>query len=163
MQVRLARSADALAVETIRVRGWQVAYRHILPPAELDALPIDATRWRDRLESPPAGWMTFVAELSSVIVGFASIGPSRDEQALGELYALYVEPSAWSQGTGRALIACAEEELAETYTSAALWVLTANARARRFYEQAGWQLDGAVKTQDRWGIEAEESRYRKLF
>ena len=26
------------------LRGWQVAYRRILPPAELDALPIDATR-----------------------------------------------------------------------------------------------------------------------
>jgi GNAT superfamily N-acetyltransferase len=163
MRVRLARSADALAVETIRVRGWQVAYRHILPPAQLDAQPIDPTRWRDRLESPPPGWTTFVAELGSGIVGFASIGPSRDEQGLGELYALYVEPSAWSQGAGRTLMARAEEELAETYAAAALWVLTANTRARRFYERAGWQLDGAVKTQDRWGVAAEESRYRKLF
>ena len=167
MQVRLAQSADALAVETIRVRGWQVAYRQILPPAELDALQIDSTRWRDRLDTPPPGWATFVAVLDTAdvdkVVGFASIGPSRDEQGLGELYALYVEPSAWSQGTGRQLIARAEEELALTYPAAALWVLTANARARRFYEQAGWQLDGAVKTQDRWGVEAEESRYRKVF
>jgi GNAT superfamily N-acetyltransferase len=163
MQVRLARSADALAVETIRVRGWQAAYRHILPPAELDALEIDATRWRDRFDAPPAGWTTFVAELDTVVVGFASIGPSRDEQGLGELYALYVEPSAWLQGTGRKLIARAEEELARTYAAAALWVLTANVRARRFYERVGWQLDGAVKTQDRWGVEAEESRYRKRF
>ena len=167
MQVRLAQSADALAVETIRVRGWQVAYRHILPPAELDALQIDATRWRDRLDAPPAGWTTFVAVLDTAevdeVVGFASIGPSRDEQGLGELYALYVEPSAWSRGTGRKLIARAEEELARTYAEAALWVLTANRRARRFYERAGWQLHGAVKTQDRWGVEAEESRYRKVF
>jgi GNAT superfamily N-acetyltransferase len=161
MQVRLARSADALAVETIRVRGWQAAYRHILPAAELDALRIDATRWHERFDSPPAGWTTFVAELDSAVVGFAASGPSRDEQGLGELYAIYVEPSAWSQGTGRALIARAEEQLAQTYSVAALWVLTANARARRFYDRAGWQLDGAVKTQDRWGVEAEELRYRK--
>jgi GNAT superfamily N-acetyltransferase len=167
MQVRLAQSADALAVETIRVRGWQVAYRQILPPAELDALQIDSTRWRDRLDSPPPGWATFVAVLDTTdveqVVGFAAIGPSRDEQGLGELYALYVEPSAWSQGTGRKLIARAEKELAMTYPAAALWVLTANARARRFYEQAGWHLDGTVKTQDRLGVEAEESRYRKVF
>jgi GNAT superfamily N-acetyltransferase len=164
MEVRVARAADALAVETIRVRGWQVAYRHILPPADLDALQIDATRWHERFEAPPVGWTTFVAEREpAVVAGFASIGPSRDEQGLGELYALYVEPSAWSQGTGRTLIARAEAELAQRYAVAALWVLTANTRARRFYERAGWQLDGAVKTQDRWGVEAEEVRYRKTF
>jgi GNAT superfamily N-acetyltransferase len=163
MELRLARSADALAVETIRVRGWQAAYRHILPPAELDTLPIDAARWRDRFEAPPAGWATFVAEVDAALVGFASLGPSRDEQGLGELYAIYVEPSAWSRGVGRALIARAEEQLRETYPAAALWVLTANTRARRFYEQAGWQLDGAVKTQNRFGVEAEERRYRKPF
>jgi GNAT superfamily N-acetyltransferase len=167
MDVRLARGADAVAVETIRVRGWQTAYRHILPPAELDALRIDGSRWRERFDSPPAGWTTFVAERDSavlgfrVVVGFAAVGPSRDEQGLGELYAIYVEPTAWSRGAGRALMARAEEQLAQTYATATLWVLTANARARRFYELAGWQLDGAVKAQDRWGVEAEELRYRK--
>jgi GNAT superfamily N-acetyltransferase len=161
MQVRLARGADALAVETIRVRGWQAAYRHILPPVELDALHIDETRWRERFDSPPAGWTTFVAEHRSVVVGFAAVGPSRDEPGLGEVYAIYVEPAAWSRGTGRALLARAEEQLTQTYSTATLWVLTANARARRFYELAGWQLDGAVKAQDRWGVEAEELRYRK--
>lgn len=161
MDVRLARGADAVAVETIRVRGWQTAYRHILPPAELDSLRIDASRWRQRFESPPAGWTTFVAERDSAVVGFAAVGPSRDEQGLGELYAIYVEPTAWSRGAGRALMARAEEQLAQTYSTATLWVLRANARARRFYELAGWQLDGAVKAQDRWGVEAEELRYRK--
>jgi GNAT superfamily N-acetyltransferase len=161
MHVRLARGADASAVETIRVRGWQTAYRHILPPAELDALRIDGTRWRARFDSPPTGWTTFAAERDSAVVGFAAVGPSRDEQGLGELYAIYVEPAAWSRGAGRALITRAEEQLAQTYSVATLWVLTANARARRFYEQAGWQLDGAVKAQDRWGVEVEELRYRK--
>ena len=70
---------------------------HILPPAELDALPIDATRWRERFEAPPAGWTTFVAERDA-LVGFAAVGPSRDEQGLGELYAIYVEPAP---GRGR--------------------------------------------------------------
>lgn len=161
MHVRLARTADALAVETIRVGGWRVAYRNILPPAELDALPIDSTRWRERFDSPPAGWTTFVAERASVVIGFAAVGPSRDEKGLGELYAIYVDPAAWSRGTGRALIACAEEQLARDYSAAALWVLRANGRARRFYELAGWRTDGARKVQERWGVEAEELRYRK--
>ena len=86
--------------------------------AELDALPIDATRWRDRLESPRRAGRPSSPSCDSEIVGFASIGPSRDEQGLGELYALYVEPSAWSQGDGRALIARAEEQLRQTYAAA---------------------------------------------
>ena len=32
------------------------------------------------------------------------------------------------------------------YTRATLWVLEANAPARRFYEKAGWSWDGAVST-----------------
>ena len=161
MHVRLAHGGDALAVETIRVHGWRVAYRHILPAAELDALPIDASRWQDRLRKPPAGWTTFVAERDTTVIGFAAVGPSRDEQGLGELYAIYVDPAAWSGGAGRALIACAEERLSQNYSVATLWVLTENPRARRFYELAGWRPDGTVKTQDRWGAETEELRYRK--
>jgi GNAT superfamily N-acetyltransferase len=163
MQVRPACSTDALAVETIRVRGWRVAYRHILPSADLDALPIDATRWRERLDSPPAGWAIFVAVDGSAVIGFAAVGPSRDENGLGEVYAIYVEPGAWSRGAGRALIARAEEQLARAYPAAALWVLTQNERARRFYELAGWRPDGAAKVQDRFGVEAEEIRYRKAL
>lgn len=161
MQVRLARGTDALAVETVRVLGWRVAYRHILPPADLDALPIDPTRWRQRLDTPPTGWTTFVAERDSAVVGFAAVGPSRDERGVGEVYAIYVDPAAWSCGAGRALIVRAEEQLAHAYAGATLWVLTANDRARGFYERAGWRPDGAVKVQERFGVEAEEVRYRK--
>ena len=32
------------------------------------------------------------------------------------------------------------------YARATLWVLEANAPARRFYEKAGWSWDGAVST-----------------
>ena len=76
MDVRLGTPDDALAIETIRVHGWQVAYRHVLPANELDAMPVDASRWHARLERPPAGWSTFVAEDGGVVVGFASVGPS---------------------------------------------------------------------------------------
>ncbi|HZO34655.1 MAG TPA: GNAT family N-acetyltransferase, partial [Gaiellaceae bacterium] len=149
------------AVESIRVRGWQIAYRHVFPPARLDALPIDETRWRGRFVEPPAGWSTFVAEEDDEILGFASIGPSRDEAGIGELYAIYVDPDSWSRGAGRALLARAEETLASTYAEATLWVLSANMRARRFYEQAGWRVDGASKSEEHLGVSSEETRYRK--
>jgi GNAT superfamily N-acetyltransferase len=161
VEVRPATGEDALAIETIRVRTWRTAYRHALPPEELDALPIDETRWRHRLEEPPPGWSTYVAEHDGRVVGFTAVGPSRDERGIGELYAIYVEPEQWSTGAGRALILRAEERLREEYAEATLWVLEDNPRARRFYERAGWVLDGARKAEDRWGVRAPEVRYRK--
>jgi GNAT superfamily N-acetyltransferase len=163
MEVRAASARDAEAVERVRVRGWQVAYRHVLPPHELDAMPVDWSRWRRRLADPPHGWSTFVAEDGGRVVGFASVGPSRDETGIGELYAIYVEPEAWSTGAGRALILRAEEQLASEYEEATLWVLEDNPRAREFYGVAGWRPDGARKVEDRWGVAAPEVRYRKRF
>ena len=63
---------------------------------------------------------------------------------VGEVYALYVTPDWWSSGTGRTLMSCAVAALTDAcYERAVLWVLEANARARRFYERAGWVPDGA--------------------
>jgi RimJ/RimL family protein N-acetyltransferase len=39
-------------------------------------------------------------------------------------------------------------------------VLTDNARARRFYEAAGWRPDGTVRILDFDGTPIEEIRYR---
>jgi GNAT superfamily N-acetyltransferase len=161
MHVRVATREDAEAVEAIRIRGWQIAYRHLFPAAELDALPLDASRWRDRLENPPRGWTTFVVDAEAGVVGFATVGPSRDLAGVGELYAIYVHPDAWSTGAGRALIERAEAELRTEYEEAALWVLEDNPRARAFYERAGWSPDGARKAEERFGVRAAEVRYRK--
>lgn len=163
MHIRPASPEDALAIETIRVRGWRSAYRHVFPPADLDALPIDPERWRSRLHVPPPGWATVVCEEAGDVVGFASTGPSRDEDEFGELYAIYVDPESWSTGTGRALLASAEATLATEYGAALLWVLDDNPRARAFYERAGWAPDGTRKAEERLGVRASEVRYRKDF
>lgn len=161
MLVRAATVEDARAIESIRVNTWRAAYRHVFPPAELDALPIDETRWRHRLTEPPAGWRIVVAEAGSRVIGFAAVGPSRDTHGVGELYAIYVEQGSWSTGAGRALIERAELELAGEYDVALLWVLAENPRARRFYERAGWSPDGTRKDEEWLGVRATEVRYRK--
>jgi GNAT superfamily N-acetyltransferase len=163
MRIRPASPDDATAIETIRVRGWRAAYRHVFPAADLDALPVDPERWRSRLLVPPPGWSTIVCEHDGRVVGFASTGPSRDEDALGELYAIYVDPDAWSTGAGRGLMESAERTLAGEYRAALLWVLEDNPRGRTFYERAGWAPDGARKVQERFGVRAAEVRYRKDF
>jgi GNAT superfamily N-acetyltransferase len=162
VRVRAASGADAEGIADVQERTWQAAYRHVFPVDELDRGGfIYPARWRERLARPPLGWSTFVAVEGDRIVGFASVGPSRDEPAIGELYAIYVEPEAWSTGAGRALIEIAEARLLEQYDEATLWVLDDNPRARRFYERAGWAPDGAEKSEERWGVRAGEVRYRK--
>lgn len=161
MHIRPASPTDALAIETIRVRGWRTAYRHVFPVAELDALPVDPERWRSRILVPPPGWTTVVCAVDERVVGFASTGPSRDEDDFGELYAIYVDPDAWSTGAGRALLLDAEEALSADYSAALLWVLEDNPRARRFYELAGWRLDGAARPIEIFGVPVPEVRYEK--
>jgi ribosomal protein S18 acetylase RimI-like enzyme len=162
VDVRIATVDDAPAIETIRIRGWQRAYRHVFPPERLDAMPIDWSRWEARIADPPAKWTILVTGYP--VVGFAATGPSRDDDGLdgvGELYGIYVDPEAWGTGAGRALIGAAEDALARDFAEATLWVLEDNPRARRFYELAGWRWDGTRKSDTFLDVDVAEVRYRR--
>jgi GNAT superfamily N-acetyltransferase len=122
--------------------------------------------WREGLARVPRpGSATFVAELDGEVVGFASVGRSRDDEAEteGELYAIYLHPSRWDQGIGRALLERAEESMrASGFERAILWVMEGNERGERFYRAAGWQHDGR-KVDAFQGVEVAELRYRKAL
>ncbi len=163
--VRAATVDDAEAITRVHVGTWQIAYRGQLPDAYLDGLTGEIPRrtdWRrDVLARPrdPAQ-RTFVAERDGAVVGFVSCGPCDDDSSRGEIYAIYVDPSAWDTGSGRALMARAVAELvALGFRDAVLWVLASNERARRFYEIAGWSADGATKTDTRGEVVLHEVRY----
>jgi GNAT superfamily N-acetyltransferase len=65
----------------------------------------------------------------------------------GEVPSIYVDPAMLGTGVGRELFEAAATALRDAgCTRATLWVLEANALARRFYEKAGWSWDGAVST-----------------
>ena len=147
--------------QSFRTRPWQRMIAAVAPP------------------SPPA---TAAAEAETDteaapgIIGYASFGPERDvlgmswpyprtaagaEGRVAELYALYVHPAWWSTGTGRALM---DQVLAKVssagYQSITLWVLQDNARARCFYERAGFAPDDARHVLDDLGG-VTEIRYRR--
>jgi GNAT superfamily N-acetyltransferase len=128
----------------------------------LDGLSVDERelRWRDWLE---AGTDIWVAAEHASIVGFAAAGPSRSEAGSAELYAIYVLPEHWGSGAARELMrTVADWFRAEEYTSAMLWVLADNPRARRFYEREGWRFDG-TRTDVVHGAEVDEARYRIIL
>ena len=165
MLLRPAEPSDSLEVAEVHVRSWQVGYRGLLPGGYLDALIPEerAERYTFADRSPGTPWTT-VAVDDGLICGFATTGPAKDPEtpASGELLGLYVDPSHWGKGAGRALIAAARRELAERgFPDALLWVLSGNERAQRFYQKDGWRPDGSHRLGEAWGVPVRELRYRR--
>ena len=167
MVIRRAEPSDGTSIGLVHVRTWQSAYRGLLPQPFLDGL--DAHQrgdyWEHYLsEGTPPGEEVVVAEEEGTVVGFASVGPSRDEDANGEgeVWAIYLLADRWGQGIGKALMDAALDSLRQAgFTVATLWVLDTNERARRFYEAGAWVPDGATKQDDRRGFPVTEVRYRR--
>ena len=79
-----------------------------------------------------------------------------------EIDLLYTHPRTWGKGVGRALLTAGEAALREAgCTAATLWTEERNERPRRFYEAAGWTLDGGVRERVWNGAPLRELRYRK--
>ena len=141
----------------IFVRAGRAAWSHILPPATLTTLaPPD--RWH-----PRTGAEGLVAQVADNVLGFVCLRASADEDAtltIGEIDALYVLPSAWGTGIGRALLNAATTQLAAKFTEATLWTEHRNHRPLQFYRAAGWRLDGAERRRAYRGTDLLELRHR---
>ncbi len=162
--MRQATSADADSIGRVQVETWRVAYAGLLPQDAIDAFDVSARQamWREGLgRTPRPGSATFVALVEDEIVGFATVGASHSEDGTGEVYAIYVDPSRWGHGAGRALMERAEDSLRESgFPKALLWVLRGNERAERFYRAEGWERDGEKEDLFQ-GATVIELRYRK--
>lgn len=74
---------------------------------------------------------------------------------------MYLAPEARGRGFGRALITHAIDDLrGRGFDPVVVWVFEANAGARRFYEAAGFQPDGARQPVDFGEVSLPEIRYR---
>ena len=167
VEVRAALPDDAMDVAGVHVRSWQAAYRGIFDDEFLDSLrPEDRVTRYSFGSDDPSSPTTIVAEDDGTILGFATTGACRDEDALGlgELYALYVDASAFGLGGGRLLLAEARGRLLGAgFTEAVLWVLADNVRAQLVYERDGWWRDGAARHEDIWAVPADVVRYRRTL
>jgi GNAT superfamily N-acetyltransferase len=159
MLIRVAGPEDAAAIAEVHVRSWQAAYEHLLGAERLAGIDVERRRrlWEGALAERTPIW---VAESDGRVVGFVSIGDSRDAEGEGELYSIYALPAAWGTGAGPGLMAAARDALRERYETSILWVAEDNPRARRFYEREGWTLDGARKEDELLGVKVAEVRYR---
>ena len=166
VSIRRATEQDAGAIAKVHVAGWQWAYRGQMPDSFLDALSVERRReaWTKALSTPETATRVWLAAHDGRVVGFVTTGPPQDAghpPSTAELQAIYLVRDAVGTGVGRALLARAVEDLRERgFRSAYLWVLETNARARRFYEAAGWMADGATKADPGADFVMHEVRYQ---
>jgi ribosomal protein S18 acetylase RimI-like enzyme len=145
VSVAAASSKDCRAVAQIHVDAWRAAYDGIVPSGYLAALSVDQREimWRTAVERGTP--RVLVARTDADVVGWIAYGRCRDEGAgpdVGEIWAIYVAPTAWSTGVGRTLWEAAFRDLQEQgYRSVTLWVIRGNARAIRFYERSGFAIE----------------------
>ncbi len=133
--IRPANESDRLSIGKVYCDVWKSAYAGIISADFLSRLSAENC-------APPhiPAHRAFVYEQEGQVAGVVHFGASRDTQSenSGEIYSIYVLPSLWRRGAGRALFHTAAQKLRENgFTEFCLWTLEKNIRAIRFYKKMG--------------------------
>ena len=167
MVVRPATPADVQRVAEVHVRSWQIGYRGLVPADYLAALRPEDRAKRYNFDDPEPGQpTTLVAVKDGTVIGFVTTGAYNggDAEGAGEIKALYVDPSHWGTGAGRALIVAGRTRLVDQgFCQAVLWLLAGNQGAERFYRIDGWVHDGSRRVDEVWGLKLEQLRYKRAL
>jgi GNAT superfamily N-acetyltransferase len=132
VSLRQARPEDASAVAEIWRPGWRDGHLGFVPQELIDARTDESFRVR---AAERIGEMT-VAVVDGEIGGFVLVVDDEVEQA-------YVSAAHRGTGVADSLLAEAERRIrASGHARAWLAVVAGNARARAFYERAGWRDEG---------------------
>jgi ribosomal protein S18 acetylase RimI-like enzyme len=159
--VRPARPEDVEDIVAIGLRSWQEGFRDVVPRGLMPDPGGLRARIRERIaERAPS---IAVGVLDGEVLGWITFGASRDADAgpaVGEVWALNVDPSAWRRGIGRELVTYALDRLARApFAETTLWTFRDTPRSRSFYEALGFETDGATQRREASGGTIEV-RYR---
>jgi GNAT superfamily N-acetyltransferase len=160
MELRDATLEDATTIAEVHRESWAAMLRGLIPESLLDEITPEErlSRWRAWLTDPDA--LTMVWESGGCIVGFCTVCSSRDDDAdstrVADMPTLYVLPSHWRHGIGRALCEAAIGRARDRgFHELTLWTLEANRNARLFYATMGFAPDGATKMDNDGPIRAD--------
>jgi GNAT superfamily N-acetyltransferase len=169
--VRVATPEDAGLVAELHRVTWRAAYAELLPPGALDELDTPQTRqaWADTIEG---GATVLIATEGATPVGFVVAGPApKDDMTAADgtlpsdaahvvlVSTLLVEPRWGRRGHGGRLLAAAATRLREAgATRGIAWVPAEDPASLSFYQRAGWDPDGTVRTLDADGHALREIR-----
>ncbi len=166
IQLRRATVADAQAIAAIRIEGWRISYRGMIPDSYLENMQLDENvlHWRTILQALPAkedSLCVYVAVNDEEIVGFVSAMklPEAKLDKDAEINAIYMRPQWQRCGIGKRLLHKATRSLqAMGCTSCVIWVIDGNSQARNFYEELGGEI--LVEQDFNWdGLELTEVGY----
>lgn len=137
--VRHAVAAEQKALEALQ---WRASLSN---PGDREALLANPEAVELPLQQIESGGV-FVAEVAGSVRGFAALLPRDDGNS--QLDALFVEPEAWRQGIGRALVeyACS----AASSSGARSIYVVGNPHAEAFYQACGFQMLGTKEM--RFGV-----------
>ncbi|WP_122260955.1 GNAT family N-acetyltransferase [Ornithinimicrobium cerasi] len=155
--VREPGAADVEAFAELHVRIWRETYRGIMDDRVVDGLAVETFRPRwyaiarayEHGTVADDGRAVRVALREEEAVGFAMVGPARDDDAPAprQVWSLNVAPEHQGSGVAQQLL---DEVLPDG--PAYLWVARGNDRAIRFYERNGFTLDGTQAEDQHDGV-----------
>ena len=143
---------DVPALARIHVRGWEIAYAHLISGDEWfgqEAIDRRIEHWTHWLtpgtRAADEGVYRVGRDAEGVVIGLAASWPPRDAAPVRprELSVLYLDENWLGTGVAR--------ELTEAILEggpASVWVAEDNPRARRFYEKLGFTPDGATQVEE---------------
>ena len=162
--VRPARITDVETVVDLQVASWRAVYGDLLPDQVTREMASDQAReqfreqWTTALESPPTSRRRLVVATDEIdgkrtVTGFAALGPAGDPDLWpatdSEIFALHVDPERTRQGHGSRLVnACVDHLVEDGFSTVHVWTPEADNALRTFFEEAGWQADGARREID---------------
>lgn len=154
--ITIAPCADAAVIAALHHAAITVAYRGYFPHSPPPTIAELQATWAARLADPTAVALLASREGQPAGSVMARADPQFGE---GQIVGLHVLPPEWGHRIGSALHDAALAALSRAgYRTAGLWVIAANQRARRMYENRGWVLHPEVE-QDVYGV--IEVRYRR--
>lgn len=158
VSVRVAWADDAAAIAELQLRSWPELYGELVPgavfPGGADALSAATEAWQQSLARPrDARNRVLIALERNRVVGFAITGPASDPDCDpvrdAELGELTVDAAERGRGHGSRLVqAVADTMLADQFTRAVVWLMSADDATRGFLSEAGWAPDAAHRELD---------------
>ena len=143
IKIRKATLNDVLSISTIKVKGWQTAYKNIISDEYLDSMNIQKTVEKNINNFDR--YQFIVAELKGEIVGFSRYTlyntSNEIKSADGEIFSIYVRPNLKRNGIGTAMFTYVMSQFKNNGNkSIILGCFKENYQSRAFYEKMGGKV-----------------------
>lgn len=170
--IRVAGATDGPAIAAIKWRAFGANYRGgVLADDFLDRRDVvpPASFWVGRAMVPPSRrHRLLVWGRPGSVFGYLDAGPVHpddadpDQPEAGEVYELYVDPTAQGHHGGGRLLEKAEAWFRSVgFARAELSTLATNPAAQAFYRSHGWEPTGRITPVDLGIVAFEEVRFAK--